>query len=230
MPFSAIKLVSFDLDNTLYDNQPIIKLAEQKSQEYLRSEFNKQEQVFDYQLFVDYRNELLLSEKSLNYDEKSQYENLSFLRKCVLLKCCENLSNTKEVAKQALEIFLTYRNQVVVEPSVVAMLQQLAQQYHLVSVTNGNCDATKLLFSDSLKKNYSPISGYRAKPHPQMLKQILVDFELQPAQILHVGDRLDSDGLAAEVTGCPFYYFAPFTGDIDIGRSCDEFVAKLQCK
>jgi len=228
MPYSAIKLVSFDLDNTLYDNQPIIKLAEQKSQEYLRVEFNRQDQVFDYQLFIEYRKELLLSEKSLSDGEKSQYENLSFLRECVLLKCCENLSNPKEVAKQALEIFLTYRNQVVIEPQVTAMLQQLAQRYHLVSVTNGNCNPAKLSIFDVFKKNYSPASGYRAKPHPQMLKQILIDFKLRPEQILHVGDRLDSDGLAAEAIGCPFYFFAPFAGEIDIGQSCDKFVAKLQ--
>ncbi len=229
MPFSKIKLVSFDLDNTLYDNQPVIKRAEEESQEYLRSEFNKQEQIFDYQLFLSYKNELLSSEKLIGYSENSRYENLSYLREHVLLKCCEKLSKTKEIAEQALDIFLNYRNQIVIEPQVIDMLQQLAQQYHLVSVTNGNCDASQLPFFDCFKKNYSPAAGYRAKPHPQMLQQILTDFELRPEQILHVGDRLDSDGQAAEAIGCPFYYFAPFTGEMDVNKSCDELISKLQC-
>lgn len=230
MPYSAIKLVSFDLDNTLYDNGPIIKLAEQKSQEYLRTEFYSQNQTFDYQQFVNYRKELVMSEKPLSHNEKSQYENLSYLRKRILLKCCKDLSNTEETATKAFEIFLDYRNQVVIEPQITAMLQQLAQKYQLVSVTNGNCDVAKLSFFNIFKKNYSPTTGYRAKPHPQMLEQLLTDFRLQPEQVLHIGDRLDSDGLAAEAAGCLFYYFAPFDGKSNISESCDELVASLNCQ
>ncbi len=227
MPYSKIKLISFDLDNTLYDNGPVIKLAERKSQVFLQSEFDKQGQVFDFQEFINYRKKLVLSEEHLGLSDKSRYENLSFLRKIVLRKCCKNLSNSAAIVEQALEIFLNYRNRVKIEISVIAMLQQLKQRYILVSVTNGNCDAAKLSIGSSFSKSYSPTLGYRAKPHPEMLEQVFEDFELQPDQVLHVGDEMDSDGQAAILAGCRFKLFSPFDKVTIFSKTCNELIAEL---
>lgn len=227
MPYSKIKLVSFDLDNTLYDNGPVIKLAEQKSQDFLRSEFTRQGQIFDYQKFLHFRNELISSESDLQLADKSHYENLSFLRLQVLTKCCGHLENSKAIVDEALEIFLNYRNSVLIEEQMISMLRRLSQNYTIVSVTNGNCDAAQLTIAESFSKNYSPVQGFRAKPHPQMLEQIFKDFELRPEQVLHIGDQMDSDAQAAKNSGCVFRLFAPFVDDIDVAKSCDQLISEL---
>ena len=228
MPYSNIKLISFDLDDTLYDNEPVIKLAEQKSQAFLQSAFEKQQQRFDYQLFLQYRHELLLSENKKGDEQTYQYENMSILRQQVLSKCCQSLSDGERIAQQAFEIFIKYRNQVVIEPEIDSMLSQLNQKYLLVSVTNGNCQAEKLSIGKLFGKNYSPEQGYRAKPHPQMLNQIFKDFDLHPSQVLHIGDQADSDGGAAQRAGCEFHLFAPFSQGAALRINCNQFVDELR--
>ena len=42
------------------------------------------------------------------------------------------------------------------------------------------------------------------KPSPVPLSQIQEEFSVQPSQHLHVGDRFDTDGQAAERNGCRF--------------------------
>jgi len=227
VPYSQIKLVSFDLDNTLYDNVPVISFAEQQSRNYLKAEFKKQNRVFDHQLFVDYRNQLVSSEKNLRDDQPSQYENLSYLRQQVLLHFCEKLENSLEIANQAFELFIKYRNIITIETHISVLLKQLEKKYILVSVTNGNCEVNKLSIGNLFKENYSPLTGYRAKPHPQMLNQIIKDFNLEASQVIHIGDRDDSDGLAAKQAGCLYYRFEPFIGGrLDIEK-CKELVRNI---
>ena len=210
MPYSQIKLVSFDLDNTLYDNQPVIDLAEYKSKKYLQEEFKKQSQPFDYQKLIRIKKELVNFEQQGSSREKFQYENLSKLRKDALFEFCNQLNNYSEIIEKAFEIFINYRNKVDIDSLVVDLLEKISENYLMVSVTNGNCDVTKLEVGNLFSKNYSPVGGYRAKPHPQMLKQIFDDFTLKPQQVLHIGDRNDSDGLAAQKAGCYYYQLDPF--------------------
>lgn len=227
MPYSKIKLISFDLDNTLYDNWPVIQLAEEKSQQFLQMEFNKQNAIYDHQVFAQYRKELLQTESDLQHHEKAQFDDMSFLRQKVLSKCCESLDNAQNIVDKAFDIFLNYRNKVTIQFEIVSMLQRLTKQYLLVSVTNGNCDARELTISGLFEKSYSPTSGFRAKPHPEMLEQVLKDFSLSPNQVLHVGDQLDSDGGVARQIGCKFFHFEPFIEGNDLIKSCDQLTSVL---
>jgi len=222
-----VKLISFDLDNTLYDNAPVIQLAEQKSKEYLEAEFKKQNYALDYQSFIDYRNQFVLSEKNLLDNQPSEYENLSYLRQQVLLRLCDSLENGSNIATQAFNRFISYRNKIVIEPIIIDMLKQLEQRYTMVSVTNGNCDASLLSINYLFQRHYSPIGGYRAKPHPQMLSQIFTDFDLDPHQVLHIGDKDDSDGQAAREAGCHYYHFEPFVEGKLNPFQCEELIQKV---
>ena len=208
MPYSKIKLISFDLDNTLYDNQPVINLADQKSKEFLSQEFSKQNKKFDYSKLKKIKYELVVSQQKTT--NSFHYDNLSRLREDALLIFCNELDDGSNTAQKALDIFLNYRSKVEIDQEIKELLISLSKKYQLVSVTNGNCDAKKLSIGDLFLKNYSPVEGFRAKPHPQMLNQILIDFNLKPEQVLHLGDREDSDGLAAKKAGCHYYQIDPF--------------------
>lgn len=227
MSDSKIKVISFDLDNTLYDNTPVILLAEQKSQAYLQAEFEKQHLKFSYQSFIDYRNELVYSENNLSPDQPSQYQNLSYLRQQVLQKCCSSLQDCNRIAEQSFEIFLKYRNSITIDKKIESMLEQLNQKFLLVSVSNGNCDASNLSINHLFKQHYSPVQGFRAKPHPQMLAQVLLDFEIRCDQLLHVGDQIDSDAAAAKQIDCEFHYFAPFIETSNLTKCCEQLMGNF---
>ena len=227
MPYRNIKLISFDLDNTLYDNEPVIKLAEEKSQKYLHQEFNKHHQRFNADQFLHYRKQLIDSEKYLLDDQDSQYNNLSFLRQKVLLKCCHNLPNASQVAQKAFELFIEYRHKIIIPNEIISMLKALNRRYILVSATNGNCEADNLNFEGLFKKHYSATQGYRAKPHPAMLNQMTCDFKFNANQILHIGDSLIDDGGTAERAGCHFIHFSPFLENHLLDKDCAKLINLL---
>ena len=219
MDASPIKLISFDLDNTLYDNQPVIQRAEEKSREYLQYEFERQGKKLDYQNLVRHRDLLLDSAQSEN---PHKYDNLSYLRQCALLKVCDSLGDSSKIARMAFEIFIDHRSRVEIDVSIVEMLERLSRKLTLISITNGNCDVKKLSISNYFNENYSPIQGYNAKPDSEMLLKARDEFNLSSNQILHVGDSHDSDGEAAKNAGCPFYYFSPFSQSESISDACNR--------
>ena len=129
---------------------------------------------------------------------------------------------------QAFEIFIKARNKIKIEKEILNLLAELSTQYILVSVTNGNCDASQLSIASLFEKHYSPASGYRSKPNPQMLDQVIQDFNLEPSQVLHIGDRDDSDGLAAKQANCHYYHFAPFVGGKLNKAMCKKLVQDIK--
>jgi len=198
-----IKIISFDLDNTLYDNRPIIASAEHESHKYLEYEFSKQGKQYSKEMFIALRK---FSIKS----SPIEFENLSHLRQTILDQLCVDLDGGELIAKEAMDLFLARRIPQSVPTEIISMLEKLQEKYKLVAVTNGNCEVNKMSIGKYFCKDYSPQDGYRAKPHPEMLQQILREFKISPAQLLHIGDQEDSDGKAAENADCPFIYFAPF--------------------
>lgn len=215
-----IRVISFDLDNTLYDNQPVIKLAEEESQKYLKSEFLKQNKNFNFELFVSTRKRLFES-KNIAYD------NLTLLRQDCLRYVCAELENSESIVKKATEIFLQYRQRATIPNEITCMLEKLSSRYTLVSVTNGNCDASNLVVGKYFSKNYSPQLGHRAKPHIEMYNEVIKDHKIQAEQLLHVGDEEQTDGLGATKAGCQFYLLTPFSSPQGLNSSIDSFLHSL---
>jgi FMN hydrolase / 5-amino-6-(5-phospho-D-ribitylamino)uracil phosphatase len=217
------KLISFDLDNTLYDNREVIINAERVSSKFLTEAFAKQGKSFNVDDFLQIRNQLASS-------NQPQYENMSYLRQQALAQYCQPLTGGSEIAEQAFEVFLQARSKAIIEPCVLNMLEQLATKYILVSITNGNCDAFQLPLATYFQQHYTASSNqsqqhvYRAKPHPQMLEQTMIDFNLKPENILHVGDSIKADQQAAENAGMKFYYFAPFAEGVNLAEQCEVFL------
>ena len=198
-----IKLVSFDLDDALYDNQPVIAQAEKLSKAYLQSQFELQCRDFDYDNFLRIRRRLLAQ-------DNPAFENMSYFRQQALMEYCHLLENKEKIAQQAFQLFINARSQAEIPQAIHNMVQSVAANFLVVSVTNGNCDPNQLSVGSYFLKNYSPLAGYRAKPHPQMLLTTINDFNLTPQQVLHVGDSIDKDGLASQQAGTHFVQFSPF--------------------
>jgi HAD superfamily hydrolase (TIGR01549 family) len=215
-----IKVISFDLDNTLYDNRPVIDSAEKESRDFLELEFKKQGQLFDSEIFLKNRNELLRL-------KNSKYEDFSLLRKEVLIKSCAHLKKSEWIVEEAFQRFIQARQQVIVPQAIQEMLIALSKCFKLVTITNGNCNAEALSISQYFDQYYSPQKNYRAKPHPNMLEQTIKDFAINKNELLHVGDELKTDGKAAENVGCQFHYFTPFVEANALQASIQLLLEKL---
>jgi len=216
-----IKVISFDLDNTLYDNSPVIARAEIKSQGYLALEFKKQNKKYDVNIFKEIRQTLFES-------NDIAFDNLTYLREECLRQVCSALQNSESIVQQATAIFIDLRQQASIPKEIIGMIENLSKHYTLVSITNGNCDASNLAIGKYFDKNYSPQQGHRAKPHTAMYQKVLDDFQIDAEQLLHIGDEEKSDGLGAKNIGCQFHLFQPFINSEFIQESIDNLIFTLQ--
>ena len=220
---TTIKLISFDLDNALYDNQPVLRKAEQLSAEYLRQEFEKQSLEFKFENFLAIRRRMLGENNPL-------YENLSLFRRQALAQFCSGLTHCDDIVEQAFKLFINARSDAEIPQEIGETLEELAKEFILVSVTNGNCDPNKLSVGHLFSKNYSPQDGFRAKPHPQMLLTALDDFSLDQSALLHVGDSPEKDGAAAAAANVNFLHFAPFESNNTVTESTRALYQTLGLK
>jgi putative hydrolase of the HAD superfamily len=200
---SIIKVVSFDLDDTLYNNDYIIKRSEQAVITYLTNQFQIAGHSFN-------AHEMIALKKRLIKNEPIKYENLTLLRKKTLSLFCEKLLNTKMVVEEAMNIFFKQRHNVMLSKEMFACLEALSERYTLVSVSNGNASLKMLSIASFFTHSYSPQKGYRAKPHPEMLQSVLNHFNISPMELLHIGDNILFDGMAAKNVGCHYLHIAPF--------------------
>lgn len=212
---TSIKVISFDLDNTLYDNQPVLQNAEEHMHNYLQQQFTLQKLPVDTQQYLQIKQQIQKQSPIRN-------ENVSLLRQAALKKICQPLKDSTKVANQAFAIFIQQRNKIVIIPAIEKLLKQLSQQYILVSITNGNFDISQSNIATFFNAHYSPCKGFRAKPHPQMLQQVINDYSIQAAELLHVGDCLQSDAQAAKNAQVNFVHFSPFADGCSIEHASKE--------
>ena len=199
----VFKVLSFDLDNALYDNQPVITHAEQCSSDYLHAEFEKQGKTFKLDTFLSIRHALI-------EQQNPAFENLSRMRKEALSILCQDLNNAESIANEAFKRFIKARSLIRVEPEIDAMLAKLSAHYIVVSASNGNCDIASTELGEYFDSRWSATDDLRAKPHPQMLQAICAHYEINPGDLLHIGDSELKDGGCAAAAGASYHKLAPF--------------------
>ena len=133
-----IKLITFDLDDTLWDNVPIIKRAEIDTRRWIEDRVGKIE-------WGDFNDFLSLREKLIKKDPVIEWD-ISKLRKEIFRKKLEHVSPEnlrEEIVEEAFNIFINKRHEVKLFDGVESALSLLSNKYSLGILTNGNADIYK---------------------------------------------------------------------------------------
>lgn len=201
-PFHAI---SFDLDDTLYDNGPIIRAAEQALLEYLQVNYplSVSWQRADW---VKLKTELLSCYPELVHDTTAA-------RLVMLEQGLMTLGYSREESEKGavagLECFLQKRSDFEVSPPVINQLELLATKYPLIGITNGNVDAQKIGLGHLLQFVLHPGEGTRMKPYPDMFYSACRKLDIPLHCLLHVGDSQVSDVQGSRLAGCQSAWLNP---------------------
>ncbi|ABO22198.1 HAD-IA family hydrolase [Shewanella loihica] len=204
-PFKAI---SFDLDDTLYDNRPIIMAAEQRLLSFLaqRHPLTQAWSLDDWQVL---KRSLIRQSPSLAHDT-------SAARLVTLEQGLITLGYAKtqagEAAQQALAYFVEQRSDFTVAPEVIAKLTRLARHYPLIGITNGNVDAQRIGLGEVLEFVLHPGNGTRMKPYPDMFYQACQRLDIGCHELLHLGDSFKADVQGARRAGCQAAWLNPAVG------------------
>jgi HAD superfamily hydrolase (TIGR01549 family) len=192
-----VKVLSFDLDDTLYDNRPIIKQAVKAMLDYLSEIPQWQAQGKDY--WRDCRRATLELDETLEGD-------VTRWRHVALRYGFSELGfNEPDIAhhvEAAYHAFATARSQITVSDEVIALLHALKQKYTLIAITNGNVEVEKFNLNGIFELVLMAGRDGLAKPEPALFSNACQQLNVMPKQILHIGDSLDSDIQGALNAGC----------------------------
>lgn len=198
-----IQALSFDLDDTLYHNHPIIKQAVTKQIQTIAEHVtDPQAHQLSYWLQV---------KKQVAQANPALIHSVTQWRKIMLDTGLKpfNLANHEQVCQQAYDSFIAERSNFTVPQPAIDILKQLSQKYPVVAVTNGNVDIHQVGLGSSFVGYYrAGDNGLRSKPHPDMLLQVASDLDLPAASILHIGDST-ADVMSAVNAGCSSLWYNP---------------------
>ncbi|WOT04867.1 HAD-IA family hydrolase [Shewanella youngdeokensis] len=203
-----IRAISFDLDDTLYDNRPIIRHAEAATQQFLHQHYPKSKQ-WQLNHWHQFKRALLTRSPALKHDTSLAR---SVMLEQGLMALGYTATQAQSGAKAVLDEFILHRSQFTVSPAVIELLQSLKQHYRLIGITNGNVDHQRIGLGDVLEFVLHPGLAAKQKPAKDMFVQASQQLGLPLENILHVGDSATSDVDGARRAGCQAVWLNPGFG------------------
>ena len=193
----AIRAISFDLDDTLYDNRPVIEHAERWMVAHMRDRY-LETAMFDRAWWQRLKLQIQQEQPALADD-------VSLCRRMLLQRGLMEGGMAEAVARQEAESvfdhFLEVRSQVAVPETTHRVLSALAQKYPLVVISNGNVLLERLGLDGHFQHVLKAGGGFRMKPAPDLFHDMARRLGLPPSQILHVGDDVTTDVAGAVHNG-----------------------------
>ncbi len=184
------RAISFDLDDTLYDNVPIMARAEQAAQIWLaeQCEAFASWSIADW---ANYRHQSALLAPNMADD-------MTALRLFSLMRAFREQgyekSKARQLADEGFHQFWHHRNDFQAPTSSRQLLEELAARYPIIAITNGNADPERIglggLFNHVL---HPQLDRYRAKPSADLFRLAESLLKIPGHQCLHVGDHLNTD-------------------------------------
>lgn len=226
---SNVRAIAFDLDNTLWDVEPVLVRAETRLFEWLETHCPRITARVSTQDMRRAREQLARREPHNAHD-------FTYLRTTALAGHAREHGYDGSIAERAFEVFLAARCEVEVFADVAPGLERLRRRYGLGSLSNGNADLGRIgldhLFALSL--NARQIGA--AKPDRRCFERLAQELAVAPAQLLYVGDDPLLDVQAARAAGLKTAWmnrrahpwpaqFAP--ADLTVA-SCTELAEALQ--
>ncbi|MGF1686917.1 5-amino-6-(5-phospho-D-ribitylamino)uracil phosphatase YigB [Photobacterium japonica] len=188
-PFPAPKAITFDLDDTLYDNRPVIRRAEQAMYDWLAREHPVTNGMGPAR-WQALKQAVAQVDPFLHHDVTQwRFEYL----KIGLMQFGYPLVLAEQAAQQGVDHVLAVRNQVDVPAETHRVLTALSQRVPLVAITNGNVDVEKIGLAPYFSAVFMAGRDGMAKPESDLFVQAAHHLGVAPSAILHVGDHPVSD-------------------------------------
>ena len=201
----SIRLITFDLDDTLWSVRPVIIAANNILRVWLIKHAPRLEELTVDRL-GQLRDELVAQQPLLD-------QRVSELRYQVLLRALLQSGyaerEAQAIAEQAFQVFLAARQNVELFSDVLPTLEQLRRDYILGALSNGNADVRRVglgkYFSFALNADMLGL----AKPEPQVFLAALARAQVDPERSIHIGDHPEHDVLGAQQVGMRTVWFNP---------------------
>lgn len=192
--FDDLRLITFDLDDTLWPCAPVISRAEHKVHDWLVDNAPSLAADHDVASLRAHRLQFARENSSISHD-------LTMTRLGSLRDLMAKYGYSGELAEEGVEIFRHYRNQVQPYEDVIPVLTRLKARYALISLTNGNVQMEKTALDGIFDYSLNAVDAGAARPDPALFHLALEKAGVSPSQALHIGDHPVNDVDAAQRVG-----------------------------
>lgn len=181
-PRPPLRLVTLDLDDTLWACAPVIGRAEQRLHAWLGRHFPEVTRRYGIEELREQRMRLMEAQPALRHD-------LGRLRRESLRRVALDCGYAPDqLVSEAFEVFMEARHAVELYEDVRPALRDLGRRYRLAALTNGNADVRRVGLGEVFEVAVCAADVGAAKPDPAMFDCACRRVGLPPEQALHVGD------------------------------------------
>lgn len=195
---TQVQVITLDLDNTLWNVQPVIETAERELHDYLSQRYPRMTADLPLSAMTELRQQV-----AMTYPDKEH--DFTFLRKQMLrdraLLAQYSTDQAHEIAEEAFDVFYQARNTIPLFVDVLPALEWLYERYRLISVSNGNADLHTIGIAHFFDSSVWAREVGVLKPGALMFLRPLMDAQIEPEHCLHVGDDPVMDVAGARAVG-----------------------------
>ncbi len=190
----AIKLLCFDLDDTLWPCLPTIMHAENTLYAWMRQHVPAITQRYSITELRALRKQFLQAHPDLQ-------TNLSEARRASLRDLSRRFALDNDWVEPAFEVFYQARQVVTLFDDVPPALDSLQSRFRMASISNGNADIELTGVARWFEFHVSAEQVGQAKPHPAMFDALLRQAGVDASQAVMVGDHPEHDIAGASQAG-----------------------------
>lgn len=188
-PLGPVAALTFDLDDTLYDNGPVITRTERETLSFVQ-QYHPRLNELQSPDFQRLRQQLRLEEPDI-YHDVTEWRRRAVER--AMLEAGLSPEEADIGSAAAMANFAKWRSRIDVPAQTHDTLARLAEKWPLVAVTNGNADPQLFGLSQYFRFVLRAGPHGRAKPYGDMYALAARQLGVPHAQVLHVGDDLTTD-------------------------------------
>lgn len=193
-PPPAVRVISLDLDDTLWPAAPVLAHAEAVLAQWLEQHARSTARALDAPM----RQRIAAQVRA---DHPDRTHDLGFLRRESLRRALAACGDDPQLSQPAFEVFLKARQAVTLFDDVIPVLSQLARRYRLVALTNGNADVMRIGLGSLFRASVAAHEVGVAKPDARIFHEACRLMQVSPEEVLHVGDDPVLDVQAARNAG-----------------------------
>ncbi|HEY3784597.1 MAG TPA: HAD family hydrolase [Steroidobacteraceae bacterium] len=190
----SIRAVAFDLDNTLWEVEPVIVRAEALWLEWIREHCPRIPERLSLQ-------DMRIARQELAAREPHNAHDFTYLRIASLAQHARECGYEAQIAERAFEVFFAARNELDFYPDVRPGLDRLRTRFGLATLSNGNADLGRIGLADYFTVSLNARGIGAAKPDRRCFEQLVGALQLRQQEVLYVGDDPLLDVEAARVSG-----------------------------
>jgi putative hydrolase of the HAD superfamily len=199
-----IQAITFDLDDTLYENTSVIINAERSLLEFMHNQYPATKHMAKN--FWRARQKIHLLANPLLKNDMGELRRLSL--ESGFMELGLSGSELKTATTECFEHFYFQRSNFILNRNIHSLLETLSKELPLIALTNGNVNLQQIGLEKYFSACFKASMELPMKPHKAMFDAAQAHLKIPHENILHVGDNLPKDIYGALRAGYQTAWYA----------------------